>query len=288
VGYLNGELAETTTDALRLFLNEIAEFPLLSADEEIQLARRIEQGDRAARERMINSNLRLVVAMARRYGDYGVPLLDLIQEGILGLIHAVERFDWRRGYRFSTYATWWIRHAIRRAIANKARVIRLPVSLAERERKIARIEARLAAELGRAPTDAEIARAGHMRLRDVQELHQVARTVASLDEPLSAEAEGTKLGDLVARDAAEPVEEVVLRLRPEDLRTALERALQRLPEREREIVRLRYGMDGEAPVTLAEIGRRLGLSRERVRQIEVEALKQLALARELQALREAA
>ena len=291
VTYGNGELAEATTDALQLFLNEISRYPLLSAAEEVELAKRLEGGDRAARERLINSNLRLVVSIAKRYwrprAPQELPLLDLIQEGVLGLMHAVERYDWRLGHRFSTYASWWIRHAVRRAIANKARVIRIPVSVAERERKVARAEQALAAGLGRQPTDAEVARAAKLPLAKVREAHEAARTVVSLEAPVGREAQAT-LGELVPAEAPELAEELHLSLRADALHAALERAVRVLPEREREVVRLRYGIDGGEPMTLEEIGRRFGLTRERIRQIEVEALKRLAREREIQALREAA
>ena len=291
VTYGNGELAEATTDALQLFLNEISRYPLLSAAEEVELAKRLERGDRAARERLINSNLRLVVSIAKRYwrprAPQELPLLDLIQEGVLGLMHAVERYDWRLGHRFSTYASWWIRHAVRRAIANKARVIRIPVSVAERERKVARAEQMLAAGLGRPPTDAEVARAAKLPLAKVREAHEAARTVVSLEAPVGRETQAT-LGELVPAEAPELAEELHLSLRADALHEALERAVRVLPEREREVVRLRYGIDGGEPMTLEEIGRRFGLTRERIRQIEVEALKRLAREREIQALREAA
>jgi RNA polymerase primary sigma factor len=285
--YKNGELAEATTDALQLFLNEIAQFPLLVPAQELELARKAEAGDRKARERLITSNLRLVVSIAKRYRSQGLPLLDLIQEGVLGLMHAVEKFDWRRGHRFSTYATWWIRHAVRRAVANKARLIRIPVSLAEHERRIAAAEAELAAELGRPPTDAEIARAARLPVARVREAMSAARTVASLEMPVGEEGEAT-LGELLPVETPEPLEELHVSLRADALRDALERAVATLPERDREILRLRYGIDGGEPMTLEQIGRMYGLTRERVRQIEVEALKRLAVQREIQALREAA
>ncbi len=283
--YENGELAEATTDALQLFLNEIAQFPLLSRAEEIELAKRIEAGDREARERMITSNLRLVVSVAKRYRGYGLPLLDLIQEGVLGLMHAVDRFDWRRGHRVSTYATWWIRHAVRRAIATKARLIRLPVGLAERERRIARVDVALAEKLGRPPTDAELAKAAGLRVAHVREIRESPRIVASLEAPVGEEGTAT-LGELLPARTPEPVEEIALSLRADTLRDTLERAVGLLPERDREILKLRYGIKGKEPMTLEEIGRRFGLTRERIRQIEVEALKQLAVLREVIALRE--
>ncbi len=281
--YSNDGLAGTTTDALQLFLNEIRRYPLLTAAEEVDLAKRIERGDQAAKERMINSNLRLVVSIAKKYQGQELGLLDLIQEGILGLIRAAEKFDWRRGYKFSTYATFWIRQAIQRGIANKARTIRVPVHIGQRERKVARVERELSAKLGRDPTDEEIARAAEIEPEQVAEVRETTRTVTSLDRPVGEEGE-TSLGDLLPSDRLEPEEEVHLSLREEALRGAVAE----LPEREREVVRLRYGINGDDPVPLREAGRRLGLSPERVRQLEAQALKHLATVREVEALRSAA
>jgi RNA polymerase primary sigma factor len=281
--YDNAELAGTTTDALQLFLNEIRRYPLLSKDEEIELAKRIEQGDLEAKERMINSNLRLVVANAKKYQGQELPLLDLIQEGIFGLIRAAEKFDWRRGFKFSTYATFWIRQAIQRGLANRSRTIRIPVHIGQRERKIARAERELATKLGRDPTEEEVAEAAELPVEQIREVREVARTIASLDRPVGEEGE-TSLGDLLESDREAPDEEVELSLREETLRTAVDS----LPDREREVVRLRYGINGDEPTPLRETGRRLGLSSERVRQVEAEALKRLAIQREVEALREAA
>jgi RNA polymerase primary sigma factor len=282
--YVNGDLATATTDALQLFLNEAARYPLLSAAEEVELAKRIERGEKAAKDRMINSNLRLVVSIAKRYQGHGLSLLDLIQEGIIGLIRAVEKFDWRRGYKFSTYATWWIRQAVQRGVANKSRTIRIPVHIAEREQKIARAERDLMARLERPPTDAEIAKAAKLSTKHVREVRQAARAVTSLDRPVGEEGDAS-LADLVAGEQVPLEEEVHVSLREE----ALHRALRELPDREREVLALRYGLDGDAePVSLEEIGRRLGLTRERVRQIESKALERLAMQREIGALREAA
>ena len=278
--FRNGELAAATTDALQLFLNEIRRYPLLSADEEIDLAKRIEQGDLAAKERMINSNLRLVVSIAKKYQGADLPLLDLIQEGIFGLVRAAEKFDWRKGYKFSTYATFWIRQAIQRGLANKARTIRIPVHIGQRERKIVRAERDLQARLGREPSDAEIATAAELPLTQVEEVRDAARTVTSLDRPVSEEGE-TRLGDLLQGDAPPPDQEVELSLGEELLR----RTIEDLPDNEQRVIRLRYGIDGEDPKPLRETGRRLGLSAERVRQLESKALKRLALRRELEALR---
>jgi RNA polymerase primary sigma factor len=281
--YVNGDLAGTTTDALQLFLNEIRRYPLLTAAEEVDLSKRIERGDQAAKDRMINSNLRLVVSIAKKYQGQDLALLDLIQEGILGLIRAVEKFDWRRGYKFSTYATFWIRQAIQRGIANKARTIRLPVHIGQRERKVARTERALAARLGRDPTDDEVARAAELEPYEVAEVRSAARTITSLDRPVGDEGESS-LGDLLPSEAPETEEIVSLSLREEMLR----KAVAELPEREREVVKLRYGINGDEPTPLRETGRRLGLSPERVRQIESQALAHLATAREVEALREAA
>jgi RNA polymerase primary sigma factor len=277
------EMAANTTDAMQLFLNEVRRHPLLTAEEEVELAKRIEDGDAAAKERMINSNLRLVVSLAKRYQGQDLPLLDLIQEGILGLIRAAEKFDWRRGYKFSTYATFWIRQAIQRGIANKARTIRIPVHIGQRERKIARASRELQTRLGREPTDEEISEATDLPLDQIEEARDTIRTITSLDRPVGEEGE-TALGDLLPSDDPEPSEEVDVSLRKE----ALQEALQHLPERERNVVKLRYGINGDDPTPLRETGRRLGLSPERVRQIEGEALKRLAMTRELEGLVEAA
>ncbi|MBD0290144.1 MAG: sigma-70 family RNA polymerase sigma factor [Thermoleophilia bacterium] len=281
--YVNGELAVSTTDALQLFLNEVGRYPLLTAQEEVELAKRIERGDKAAKDRMVNSNLRLVVSIAKKYQGHGLSLLDLIQEGIIGLIRAVEKFDWRRGYKFSTYATWWIRQAVQRGVANKARTIRIPVHIVEREQRIAKAVRELTVKLEREPTDHEVARTSKLSVKQVREVRGAARAVASLDKPVGDDS-GTALGDLVAGSEAEPEEEVTVSLAEEALRGAVAR----LPERERSVIELRYGIDGDDPHSLEEIGRRLGLTRERVRQIEAQALELLAVNREIEALREAA
>jgi RNA polymerase primary sigma factor len=281
--FRNGELAAATTDALQLFLNEIRRYPLLTAAEEIELAKRIEQGDLDAKERMINSNLRLVVSIAKKYQGQELSLLDLIQEGIFGLIRAAEKFDWRKGYKFSTYATFWIRQAIQRGLANKARTIRIPVHIGQRERKIVRTERELQAQLGREPTDVEIAAAAELPLTQVEEVREVARAVTSLDRPVGEEGD-TSLRDLLEGDSPPVDQEVELSLGEELLR----RSVEELPETERRVIRLRYGIDGQDPQPLRETGRRLGLSAERVRQLESKALKRLAMRRELEALREVA
>ncbi|MER3409785.1 MAG: RNA polymerase subunit sigma-70 [Thermoleophilia bacterium] len=284
VTYANGDLAEATTDALQLFLNEVGRYPLLTAREEVELAKRIERGDVAAKHRMITSNLRLVVSIAKRYQGQDLSLLDLIQEGIFGLIRAVEKFDWRLGYKFSTYATWWIRQAIQRGIANRARSIRIPVHVAQLERRIARVERELAGRLGRAPTDEEIAEAAALPLDQVLTVRAAPRTVASLDRPVGEEEESATLGEFISSEAAEPAEEVHISL----LAERLQGAVAALPEEERRVIELRYGIGGGEPQTAAQTARLLGISRARVEEIERAALERLSLERELQALREAA
>ena len=281
--YVNGDLVESTTDALQLFLNELGRYELLTAEQEVELAKRIERGDKEAKDLMVNSNLRLVVSIAKRYQGHGLSLLDLIQEGIIGLIRAVEKFDWRRGYKFSTYATWWIRQAVQRGVANKAREIRIPVHIVDRERKIAKAERELIAKLERAPTEEELAKATKLPLKQVREVRQAARAVTSLDRPVGEEGTAS-FGELVAGEEAGPEETLSLSLEEDTLR----RAIESLPEREQEVVKLRYGLNGDAePKSLEEIGRQLGLTRERVRQVEADALSRLAVNREIEALRAA-
>ena len=281
--YDNGDVAGATTDALQLFLNEIRRYPLLTKEEEVELSKRIEQGDLEAKERMINSNLRLVVANAKKYQGQDLPLLDLIQEGIFGLIRASEKFDWRKGYKFSTYATFWIRQAIQRGLANRSRTIRIPVHIGQRERKIVRAERELSSKLGRDPTEDEISATSDVPVEQIREVRDAARTITSLDRPVGEEGD-TSLGDLLESGDEGPEEEVEVSLREEALRAAVDT----LPEREREVVKLRYGIDGGEPTPLRETGRILGLSPERVRQVEAEALRRLAVTREIEALREAA
>src|SRR6476659_840984 len=278
--YINGDLAHATTDALQLFMNEMARYPLLTAEEEVELAKLIERGDKEAKDRMINSNLRLVVSIAKKYQGHGLSLLDLIQEGIIGLIRAVEKFDWRRGYKFSTYATWWIRQAVQRGVANKSRTIRIPVHIVEREQKIARAERELILELERAPTEEELAKKTKLSVKHVKEVRAAARTVASLDKPIGDDSD-TAFGDLVAQESGNVEEEVVLSLGDD----ALHRAIATLPPREMLVIKLRYGIDTtHDPKSLEEIGREMGITRERVRQIETQALARLAEQREVAAL----
>ena len=280
VTYNNDELATTTTDARSLYFRDVRRFALLSASEEKALAKRIERGDRAAKDKMINSNLRLVVSIARRYPRQELTFLDLIQEGTLGLIRATEKFDWRRGFKFSTYATWWIKQAIDRAIENKARTIRLPVDILARERAITKTEHDLARSLDRMPTEDEICSALSIPVKQLREVRKAPRTVTSLDKPLG-ENDQCSFGDVLASDAPEPEEEVEIALRGEVVR----RALAELPAVEQEVVKLRYGMEGdEEPRTLDQVVEQLGISRNRVRGIEAAALSHLARAREVQAL----
>jgi RNA polymerase primary sigma factor len=282
-GYQNGDMAEMTTDALQLFLRDVRRHPLLTADEEVELAKRVERGDLEAKERMVNANLRLVVSNARRYQGHDLSLLDLIQEGILGLIRAVEKFDWRKGFKFSTYATFWVRQAMQRAVANQSRTIRIPVHIGQRQRKIARAERELAAHLGRDPTDEELVEAAEVTLDELQETREVTRALTSLDRPVGEDGE-TQLGDLLPSDERGPEEEVEIGLSREQVR----RAVDELPEKERDVIRLRYGIDGDEPTPLREAGRRLGMSAEGVRRIERNALRHLSERRELAALAEAA
>ena len=270
---------ETTTDALQLFLREAGRHALLTAPQEVELAKKIERGDMLAKQLMIQSNLRLVVSIAKNYRNQGLPFLDLIQEGTLGLIRAVEKFDWRRGFKFSTYATWWIRQAVARALADKARTIRMPVHIVERLQKMNRAERTLWTQLGREPTLEEIADEASLPLQQAIEVRAAARASTSLDQPVG-EADDAVFGDFVAGEGPLPEEQVELSLRSQ----ALKEALEALTERERQVVVLRYGLTDAEPKTLEEIGRRLGLTRERVRQIELDSLKRLASLRELESV----
>jgi RNA polymerase primary sigma factor len=282
--WVNGDVASATTDALQLFLNEAGRWPLLTAAEEVELAKRIERGDKDAKDRMINSNLRLVVSIAKKYQGHELPLLDLIQEGIIGLIRAVEKFDHRRGFKFSTYATWWIRQAVQRGIANKARTIRVPVHVLDRERQLARVESELAKKLGREPTDEEVIAEAGVTEKELRRVREAARAVTSLDKPIGENGDG-QLGDILAvTEETRAEDEIIVSLREEVLR----RAVARLPEEQRRVVELRFGFDGAEPMTLVQTGRALGLTPERVRDIELNALELLAVNREVDALREAA
>jgi RNA polymerase primary sigma factor len=282
--FVNGDLNQATTDALQLFLNEAGRYKLLTAEDEVELAKRIERGDKQAKDLMINSNLRLVVSIAKRYQGHGLSLLDLIQEGIIGLIRAVEKFDYRKGFKFSTYATWWIRQAVQRGVANKSRTIRIPVHIVEREQKIARAERELVVKLGRQPTEQELAKEAKLPLKQVREVKAAARAVTSLDRPIG-EDESASFGELFAADQAQTEEEVEISLREETLR----KALGELPERERLVLTLRYGLAGDRePMSLEAIGKEMGITRERVRQIEAHALETLSMLREVAGLREAA
>ena len=267
---------EVTTDPLELFLRETGRHPLLNAAQEIELAKRIERGDTEAKQRMIESNLRLVVSIAKRYRNQGLPFLDLIQEGSLGLIRAVEKFDWRRGYKFSTYATWWIRQAVARGLADKALTIRMPVHIDERRHKLNRAERSLLTQLGREPTLEEIAEQAHLPLGQAQDVRRAPRVSASLDQPVGEQGD-TVFADFVASEGPLPEEEVEVSLRSQ----ALIGVLSILEDREREVLTLRYGLGDDEPKTLEEIGQGLAVTRERVRQIESAALERMASFREM-------
>jgi RNA polymerase primary sigma factor len=265
-------------DLMRLFLDDLGRYPLLSADDQVALAQRIEQGDEDARAAMISANLRLVVHWARRYQGRGIDLTDLVQEGTFGLMRAVEKFDWRRGFKFSTYATWWIRQAMARALADKSRMIRMPVHIVERVQKLNRAERLLWAELGREPTLAEIATEANMPLDQAKDVKAAPRAM-SLDTPVGSDDDAV-LADFVSGSGPLPDELVEETLRAEVIASAL----RTLPKRHRDVIVLRYGLDEANPRTLGEIGKRLGITRERVRQIEVEALGRLAQREEMRAV----
>jgi RNA polymerase primary sigma factor len=273
---------EPSLDSLRLYLREIGKVPLLTADQEVYLAKRIERGDMTAKTAMIEANLRLVVSIAKSYLGRGLSFLDLIQEGSLGLIRAVEKFDYRKGYKFSTYATWWIRQAVTRAIADKARTIRIPVHMVEKLNKVVHIERQLVQRLGREPRPDEIAEELEMTTAEVREILRMAQHPVSLEKPIGEEEE-SELGDFVQDDQAEsPDEQASLSLRREDI----ENALASLPERERKVIELRFGLTGEQPCTLEEVGKAFGVTRERIRQIENNTLKKLESLPEAQGLKD--
>ena len=274
---------EPSLDSLRLYLRAIGQVDLLTAQQEVELAKRIERGDMLAKRQMVEANLRLVVSIAKGYLGRGLSFLDLIQEGSLGLIRAVEKFDYRRGYKFSTYATWWIRQAVTRAIADKARTIRIPVHMVEKLNRVAHVERQLVQKLGREPEPAEIAEELRWPVSDVRDILRVAQLPVSLEKPVGDEDE-SELGDFVADDAVlEPFEEASEHMQKEGVRKALDA----LPERERQVIELRYGLSGAEPLTLEEVGRTFGVTRERIRQIENNTLKKLKRLPEAQMLREA-
>ncbi|HEY2436625.1 MAG TPA: sigma-70 family RNA polymerase sigma factor [Solirubrobacteraceae bacterium] len=274
---------EPSLDSLRLYLRSIGRVNLLTAGEEVSLAKRIERGDMSAKQQMIEANLRLVVSIAKAYLGRGLTFLDLIQEGSMGLIRAVEKFDYRRGYKFSTYATWWIRQAVTRAIADKGRTIRIQVHMVEKLNKVVHVERQLVQQLGREPTPEEIARELQTSVRDVRDVLRMAQQPISLERPVGEE-DDSELGDFVEDQTAEsPFELASEHLRQENLR----RALNALPTREREVIEMRFGLTGERPYTLEEVGRAFNVTRERIRQIENHTLKKLEALPEAQRLRDA-
>jgi RNA polymerase primary sigma factor len=277
---LTYDASVTSADSLGLFLGEIGRYPLLTAAEEVALAKRIERGDLSAKERMINSNLRLVVSIAKRYRGHGVPFLDLIQDGVIGLNRAVEKFDYRKGFKFSTYATWWIRQACQRSVANQSATIRVPVHVQERQQKLSRARQRFEVEHGRPPTLLELAEATELKLQHVEEALDAVEASVSLNQTVGDDDGGGEFGELLPdRSAPDPAEEAADAWRQRAVRTAL----RSLPPTERRIVELRFGLDGERR-SLEAIGGELGLSRERIRQLERQALAKLE--RELSGLRE--
>ena len=273
-----------TTNGLDLYLAEIGRTPLLTKSEEQRLARLIEQGNDDAKRHMVEANLRLVVSIAKKYRGHGVPFVDLIQEGTLGLVRAVEKFEWQRDLKFSTYATWWIRQAVQRAVANQSRTIRLPVHIHDRMRKVDRARREAEVRLGRAATVEEVAKQAQVAVEDVDALDEVRTSTVSLHQPAAVDGE-TELGDLLPDADAEPIDDVVaVSLRADALRSALDR----LSPRTRRVLELRYGLAGGEPLNLDVIGREVGLTRERVRQLEVEGLAELARMPDVASLHEAA
>jgi RNA polymerase primary sigma factor len=279
VSYTQAAVAEATSDSLQLFLRDISQRPLLTAAEEVQLAKRIEKGDTAAKNRMIESNLRLVVSNAKRYRGLGLPFLDLIQEGIIGLIRAVEKFDHRRGFKFSTYATWWIRQAMQRALQQQSRTIRIPVHVGQELARVRAAERRLSGELGRDPAPEEVAKAVGVTVEQLEELRAAERIPVSLETRVGADGD-TELGALLPQQGPTPFDELEVEL----AETSIRKALQRLDARGRQVIELRFGLDGNEPLPLREVARRMGLSAEGVRKLERRALRTLAEERELQAL----
>jgi len=274
---------EPSLDSLRLYLRSIGRVALLTAEREVALAKRIERGDLEAKQEMVEANLRLVVSIAKGYLGRGLSFLDLIQEGSLGLIRAVEKFDYRKGFKFSTYATWWIRQAVTRAIADKGRTIRIPVHMVEKLNKVVHVERQLVQTLGREPTPDEIARELECTAREVRDIQRMAQQPVSLEKPIGEEEE-SELGDFVEDESAEsPFEQASENLRRENVR----RALEALPQREREVIEMRFGLTGARPYTLEEVGRAFNVTRERIRQIENHTLKKLESLPEAQRLRDA-
>ncbi|MDH4177059.1 MAG: sigma-70 family RNA polymerase sigma factor [Thermoleophilia bacterium] len=275
---------EISTDTLQLFLKDIGKVPLLTAAEEVELAKRIERGDHSAKQAMVEANLRLVVSIAKRYRNQGLPFLDLIQEGTIGLVRAAEKFDWRKGFKFSTYATWWIRQAVARAIADKGRTIRMPVHVVEKLNKIHRSERKLRAELAREPTTSEIALDVELPLEEVEQIRRSAQTPVSLEKPVGDEEE-SEFGHFLTDDSIPlPEEQAETALRREALRSILDS----LSPRERAVLELRYGLDGQQPRTLDEVGRAFNVTRERIRQIEHQSLKKLRALAEARDVRDVA
>ena len=278
-----GATGAMTENSLDLFLRSARTHPLLTADEEIELAKRIERGDLVAKEKMINSNLRLVVSQARRYQGHGLPMEDLVQEGMLGLIRAVEKFDWRRGFKFSTYGTLWIRQALQRGLQNHGRTIRLPVHVAQRQTKVRKVESELSTKLGREPTDEEIAAEAKLDVDEVAELRELTRGLTSLDQPVGEDGE-TAFGDLLASDRPEPTEEVESAERQE----LISGAVAQLPEAERNVIRLRFGLAGTEPFNLRQTGIELGIPFSKACELEAQGLSRLAMSTDLEELRRAA
>jgi RNA polymerase primary sigma factor len=275
---------EISTDTLQLFLKDIGKVPLLTAAQEVELAKRIERGEHAAKQAMVEANLRLVVSIAKRYRNQGLPFLDLIQEGTIGLVRAAEKFDWRKGYKFSTYATWWIRQAVARAIADKGRTIRMPVHVVEKLNRIHRSERKLRAELAREPTSLEIALDLDLTLDEVEQIRRSAQAPVSLEKPVGDEEESELGHFLTDLSVPLPDEAAETALR----REALRGILSKLSERERQVLELRYGLDGQQPRTLDEVGRTFNVTRERIRQIEHQSLKKLRAFAEASSVRDVA